>query len=70
MASPYVELSKAYVEQERQVDKAVTLIFRYGMIDGAHHKQWVLDQVLRLLRSDRYDLEIEDYDDWDTGIAP
>jgi hypothetical protein len=28
---------------------ALQLIERYGQIDGAHHKQWVIDQVARVL---------------------
>ena len=65
-----------------RVKDALDLILRYGGIDGAHHKQWVLDQVVRTL------LETEDaykkwcdesrdgedgpetYDEWDQGIAP
>lgn len=30
-------------------DWALTFIERYGSIDGAHHKAWVLDQVARIL---------------------
>lgn len=58
--------------------KALDLIYKYGGIDGAHHKAWVLDQIVRVLA--------DDYDDWvriamagadgpstytyDTGISP
>jgi len=51
------------------------------MIDGGHHKQWILDQVLRALLGGEYagwvetydDAPTEDgcvYEDWDTGCAP
>ena len=30
-------------------DWAMTYIESYGQIDGGHHKQWVLDQVARIL---------------------
>jgi len=58
-----------------QADKAIELIQQYGGIDGAHHKQWVLDQVLRLLMGDiSYAAWVEESEDegydWDTGIAP
>jgi hypothetical protein len=49
---------------------------RFGMIDGTHHKQWVIDQMLRLLLGDRYETWVEamnsdgDYLPWDRGIAP
>lgn len=32
-------------DSERIIN-ACALILEYGWIDGAHHKQWVLDQVL------------------------
>lgn len=46
-----------------------------GSIDGADHKQWVLDQVLRKLLGDDYDeyverIGLEDEIEWDTGVAP
>ena len=31
------------------VERAKAYIERYGSIDGGHHKQWVLDQVMRAL---------------------
>ncbi len=34
---------------EERVEKALELITLYGGIDGSHHKQWVLDQTVRIL---------------------
>lgn len=31
-------------------DIAMSFVESYGQIDGAHHKQWVLDQVARALK--------------------
>lgn len=48
------------------------LILNYGWIDGAHHKQWVLDQILQIA-SENYEQLFENDDfaaGWDTGIAP
>ena len=39
---------------ETQVMEALGLIEQYGGIDGAHHKQWVLDQVARVLTGSGY----------------
>jgi len=61
--------------------KAVEIILNYGGTDGGHHKQWVLDQTLRILMGDEYANTIELYEEpvddngdkmyeWDTGIAP
>ena len=47
---------------------AIKLIVEYGWIDGAHHKQWVLDQVLRQLAGDEYAAIVPT--DWDTGVSP
>lgn len=33
-----------------QADWAMVFIELYGSIDGGHHKQWVLDQVTRILK--------------------
>ena len=58
---------------EERIEAAMEFISRYGYIDGGHHKQWVLDQVARVLLGDEYDewAEGEDgYVAWDTGIAP
>lgn len=61
-----------------KVDAAIELIADYGWIDGAHHKQWVLDQLMRILSMD-YEKWVADFCDgedgpdtyeWDEGIAP
>jgi len=55
------------------------LIEQYGGVDGGHHKQWVLDQIVRALLKEHYSkwvAECEDGEDgprtyeWDTGVAP
>lgn len=57
-------------------ERAAALALQYGMIDGAHHKQWLIDQMLRIIAGGGYAeiIEVfnsdEDYSDWDTGIAP
>lgn len=60
-------------------DAAIELAVRYGQIDGAHHKLWVIDQIVRLLAGDEYDTIITQAKAgehgpntyrWDVGIAP
>ena len=64
-----------------RIDDALDLITRYGGIDGDHHKQWVLDQVVRTLIGSplgykKWRDEFEAGEDgsntyeWDEGIAP
>lgn len=66
------------LDGQRIVD-ALDIIYNYGSIDGAHHKQWVLDQVVHALTGDEYELWVatmcsgEDGPntyEWDCGIAP
>ena len=58
---------------------AIDIAVQYGGIDGAHHKGWVIDQMVRLLSGDGYDQLIREACDgedgpntysWDEGIAP
>jgi hypothetical protein len=44
-----VSVKKTIFAKYKPQDWALYFIFRYGQIDGAHHKQWVLDQVTRIL---------------------
>jgi hypothetical protein len=59
--------------------KAIAIAINYGGIDGAHHKDWVIDQMLRALTGDDYAKVVKDacagengpdtYS-WNVGIAP
>lgn len=51
----------------------------YGAIDGAHHKMWVIDQMVRVLTGGDYDQWVRDFCagedgpqtyEWNEGIAP
>lgn len=60
---------------QARISDAVNRIDQSGGIDGAHHKQWVLNQVLCILLSAKeYQAfvarRIADGYDWDEGIAP
>ena len=51
---------------------ALNLIIEFGGYDGAHHKDWVLDQVVRaLLTAKEYkELRRNVGKGWEEGIAP
>jgi hypothetical protein len=62
-----------------KIEKAIELAVIYGGIDGAHHKDWLIDQMVRALAGDKYDQIVADAcagEDgpntftWDCGIAP
>lgn len=61
--------------RDTQIARALTIIEQCGGIDGAHHKQGVIDQVVRVLTDDKYTEWVKamcgngEYD-WDEGIAP
>jgi hypothetical protein len=46
-----------------QQDWAIEYIARYGGIDGDHHKTWVLDQVVRILKGTPVGLRLAKWDD-------
>ncbi len=63
-------------EEYQRILQAVDIAEQNAMFDGSHHKMWVIDQMLRALLGNTYDdwvaryNEDEEYEDWDTGIAP
>ena len=66
------------MDESIKIHKAIELIEEYGGIDGAHHKQWLLDQIIRVLVDD-YDEWVRQYNfgedgpltyEWDIGVAP
>ena len=85
------ELIERVMERQNMVDdnlvnpagvaKALDIAFRYSQIDGAWHKAWCIDQMVRALTGDNYDAWVEnykhhdlddpdDYYNWNEGIAP
>lgn len=64
---------------KENIQKAIDIAIQYGGFDGSHHKDWVIDQMVRALAGDRYDTIVKDACageigegacDWDCGIAP
>lgn len=64
---------------EQRIVKAVAVAMEYGQFDGDHHKQWALNQVVRILAGNEYNSVIAAFEngedgpqtyEWDTGIAP
>ena len=59
----------------KPAEKALDVAFRYAQIDGAHHKAWVIDQMVRALLGNQYHAWVSGYSEggeyhWDTGITP
>lgn len=59
---------------QQAIGNAIGLAEQYGQIDGAHHKAWVIDQMMRELVGVDYDHWRAAYeangDTWDPGIEP
>lgn len=67
------------MNRTERIAAALDLALKYGGIDGAHHKAWVIDQMCRVLTQEGYEdfvREAKDGDegpetyDWDEGIPP
>jgi hypothetical protein len=74
-----VNAKNARNEYDKRISAALWCITCFGGIDGAHHKQWCLDQVVRILKAEQYEDWVEEFEDgedgsdtysWDEGIAP
>ena len=68
---------------EERIKKALDVAWQYSQIDGAHHKAWSIDQMVRALCGSEKEYnkwvakyeepesdDPDDYYKWDTGIAP
>jgi len=65
------------IHEECRATHASTIATRFGGIDGDHHKQWVIDQMLRaVLDKEEYEAWLNamnsdpEYDPWDHGTPP
>ncbi len=78
--------SKGFIKEKEVTDlssklkiKKALSVAEYGAIDGAHHKMWVIDQMVRELTGDDYQQWVNAFChgedgpmtyEWDEGIAP
>ncbi len=71
------------MDAEKRVERALEYAFTYANIDGAHHKQWCIDQMVRALcgSEEEYNKFVAEYEgeedddgekqyEWSRGIAP
>lgn len=67
------------MDEGTRTKAAIEVAVRYGSTAEAHHKAWVIDQIVRILAGAKYDALVaearagedgpQSYD-WDVGIAP
>lgn len=55
------------VEPQSRIDEALTIARRTGGIDGAHHKDWTIDQMCRVLAGEKYRAFVKDACDGTDG---
>ena len=67
------------MSDEEKIQAAIDLAVKYGGNDGAHHKDWVIDQMVRVLAGEKYEEIVREACDgedgadtysWEVGIAP
>ena len=67
------------IDYELRCMLAIEMAVKHGGHDGAHHKDWCIDQMVRILAGDGYGKVVADACDgeygpntfeWNTGIAP
>jgi len=69
------EQEETAAQLTERIERAVGIAIECAGYDGGHHKQWVIDQMIRELLGDEYTSFAEGYQEgaeepWDTGIAP
>lgn len=66
-------------DDERRSAAAIEIALTHGGEDEAHHKAWVIDQMLRILAGAKYEAIVAEARagedgphtyDWDVGTAP
>ena len=69
---------------KKKLKRIEKIIVSYSQTDGAHHKAWVFDQIMRIIKTVDYDKFVKEYEyrdvygkktdektyTWDEGIAP
>lgn len=64
---------------QKQINDVLALVTTYGGIDGNHHKEWVIDQMVRTLcgSEEKYKEWVSNYEhdeddtyEWSIDIAP
>ena len=54
-----------------RIGKALEIAEEWAEFEGAHHRMWVIDQMVRALIPTTYTAWVEALDfEWDVGIAP
>jgi hypothetical protein len=66
---------KKVSSEQRRINKALKVAFRFGQTDGDHHKTWVINQMVKALTSSGYKAWVKEYTEggtheWDKGTAP
>ncbi len=71
------DLAAMHAASDERIKAALEVAEHYGGIDGAHHKHWVIDQMVRAMTAHEYEKWVEEMTtgnnagyDWDVGIPP
>lgn len=61
-----IDIKDTIFKSFKKKDWILFFISKYGSIDGAHHKQWVLDQVARICCGVKIVIKIAE---WESGYT-
>jgi hypothetical protein len=79
VAASYEVLLNHYQQEIQKREAALDLISSFGGTGGSHHKDWVIDQITRVLTGDNYEAFVSSCCDgedgpetysWEVGTAP
>lgn len=74
-----MSISDNPANDSESIETALGIAENFGQDDGAHHKAWVIDQMIRALTRSSYEAWVAAYRngedgpdtyEWDEGIAP
>ncbi len=80
MNEPEEVVEDCDMNDAEKIKAALDIAMQSGGVDGAHHKAWVIDQMVRILAGDGYETWVEEHNhpgdapgdeyEWDVGISP
>ena len=68
IGSEDVDVSTTKYKDYTPSDWVLFFIWKYGQIDGGHHKQWVIDQTVRILLGNKINISLHKWDDGNQSL--
>jgi hypothetical protein len=62
LGTKVVDIKDTKFKYYKTNDWVLYFIEKYGQIDGSHHKQWVLDQIVRIIHGCKIEIKLASWD--------